>query len=89
LVEPAPTLAVTLREWLEWVPEKVLFGTDAYPYSPELTWETSAWLANSNGRQALTLALSGMVRDGEISRERASALAHMVMHDNAKRLYGL
>jgi hypothetical protein len=88
LVQPAPTLAAPLREWLEWEPEKVLFGTDAYPYSPELTWETSAWLANTNGREALAIALSGMVRDGEISRDRASALAHMVMHDNAKRLYG-
>jgi hypothetical protein len=89
LLQPAATLAGYLREWLEWVPEKVMFGTDAYPYSTDLSWETSAWLANANGREALGLALTGMMRDGEISRERASLLARMVLHDNAKRLYGL
>jgi predicted TIM-barrel fold metal-dependent hydrolase len=89
LLQPAATLGGDLREWLEWVPEKVMFGTDAYPYSADLSWEISAWLANRNARAALALALTGMVRDGEISRERASRLAHMVLHDNAKRLYGL
>jgi hypothetical protein len=89
LLQPAATLAGYLREWLEWVPEKVMFGTDAYPYSIDLSWETSAWLANANGREAVGLALTGMMRDGEISRERAKLLAHMVLHDNAKRLYGL
>ena len=89
LLLPAATLGGYLREWLEWVPEKVMFGTDAYPYSADLTWETSAWLANRNGREALARALTGMMRDGEIPRERASQLANMVLHDNAKRLYGL
>jgi predicted TIM-barrel fold metal-dependent hydrolase len=89
LLQPAATLGGDLREWLEWVPEKVMFGTDAYPYSADLSWEISAWLANRNAREALALALTGMVRDGEISRERASRLALMVLHDNAKRLYGL
>src|ERR1700678_340919 len=28
-----------LREWLEFAPDKVLFGTDAYPYSEESGWE--------------------------------------------------
>jgi hypothetical protein len=30
-----------------------------------------------------------MINDGEISRERALQLAHMVLHDNAAKLYGL
>jgi hypothetical protein len=29
-----------------------------------------------------------MMQDGEISRERALELAHMVLHDNAAKLYG-
>jgi hypothetical protein len=41
------------------------------------------------GRKALAIALTGMVRQGEITRQRASELAHMVLHDNAKKLYGL
>lgn len=85
-LEPA-TLARFLREWLEYVPEKVLFATDAYPYSPELGWEESGWLAARNGRRALGIALTGMIRDGEISRARASELARMALRDNARALY--
>jgi hypothetical protein len=88
LLAPA-TFAGILREWLEWVPEKVMFGTDAYPYSNELGWEESGWIAARNGRQALTLALTAMMRDGEISRDRALELARMVLRENARGLYGL
>ncbi|HEV2578017.1 MAG TPA: amidohydrolase family protein [Acidobacteriaceae bacterium] len=87
LVIPAATLATWLREWLELFPDKVLFGTDGYPYSPSLGWEESTWLAARNARNALTIALSGMERDGEITPARASQLAHMVLHDNAAALY--
>jgi predicted TIM-barrel fold metal-dependent hydrolase len=83
------TLAVSLRQWLEFVPEKVLFGTDAYPYSSEMGWEESGWVAAKNGREALAIALTGMLRDGEISRSRASELAHMVLRENARALYSL
>jgi len=84
-----PTLAKSLREWLEFVPEKVMFATDAYPYSNEMGWEESGWVAARAGRQALAIALTGMMRDGEISRARASELARMVLRENAKRLYGI
>ena len=33
------TLAGWLRDWLETYPEKVLFGTDGYPYSDALGWD--------------------------------------------------
>lgn len=89
LLLPPATLAVSIREWLEWVPEKVLFGSDAYPYSDQLGWEESGWIAARTGRQALAIALTGMMRDGEISRQRALELARMVLRENARRLYGL
>ncbi len=81
-------LAGSIREWLEFVPEKVMFATDAYPYSDQLGWEESGWIAARNGRQALAIALTGMLRDGEITRARASELARMVLRDNARKLYG-
>ena len=87
-ISPA-TLAVTLREWLERNPEKILFGTDAYPFSELMGWEESLWMANKAGREALSLALEAMLRDHEVTREQALRLAHMVLHDNAKDLYGL
>ena len=83
------TLAKFLREWLEFVPEKVMFATDAYPYSNEMGWEEAAWMGARNGRLALAIALTGMIRDGEISRARATELARMVLRENAKALYGL
>ena len=89
LVLTPAALAGTLREWLEWVPEKVMFGTDAYPYSNEMGWEESGWIAARTGREALAMALTGMMRDGEISRQRASELARMVLRENARALYGL
>lgn len=89
LLLPPATLAVSIREWLEWVPEKVLFGSDAYPYSDQMGWEESGWIAARTGRQALAMALTAMMRAGEISRERALELAHMVLRENARKLYGL
>jgi predicted TIM-barrel fold metal-dependent hydrolase len=89
LLLPPATLAATLREWLEFVPEKVMFATDAYPYSDEMGWEESGWVAAHRGRQALTIALEAMMRDGEISRDQALALARLVLRENARKLYGL
>jgi len=87
LLSPA-TLAVTLREWLEHVPEKVMFATDAYPYSNEMGWEEGGWVAAHNGREALGRALTAMLRDGAITQTRAVELARMVLRDNARTLYG-
>jgi hypothetical protein len=88
LLYPRP-LSETLRSWLELVPEKILFGTDAMPLMPEVNWEETAFLATNTSRQALALALSGMMADGEITRERAGVLARMVMRENAIKLYQL
>ncbi|MEK6325375.1 MAG: amidohydrolase family protein [Acidobacteriota bacterium] len=82
-------LSDVLRNWLEYYPDKVLFGTDAFALTPEAGWEEGGWLAITTARQALALALTGMMNDGEITRERAVELARMVMRDNAIKLYGL
>ncbi len=87
LIIPPHTEAKWLREWLEFEPEKVLFGTDGYPYSDELGWPEATWIANRNARQALGIALTGMLKDGEISRQRANDLAGMVLRGNALALY--
>lgn len=82
-------VASILREWLEYVPEKVFFGTDAYPYSQDLGFAESAYIANTSGREALGRALTQMMRDHEISHDRAVEFARMVLRDNARKLYGL
>jgi predicted TIM-barrel fold metal-dependent hydrolase len=86
----SPTvLAEVLRQWLgEW-PDKVLFGTDAFDGGAEQGWEQVAWVASTTARRALTIALTGMLRDGDINRDRAQVLARMVMRENAAAVYGL
>ena len=87
-IEPTE-LARVLRQWLgEW-PEKVLFGTDAFDGGPEQGWAEAAWLGTTSARRALAIALTGMLRDGEINRDRAESLARMVMRDNAIAAYRL
>jgi uncharacterized protein len=81
-------LSQVIRDFLEWYPEKIMFGTDLYPNTPEINWEEIGWQTTQSGREALAIALTGMVQDGQITRERAVALAHLVLHDNAAKLYG-
>ena len=82
-------LANALRMWLNEYPDRVLFGTDAFAGGADQTWEAGALLATNSARRALGLALTGMMRDGVITRERAEVLAHMVMRENAAALYHL
>ena len=82
-------LAGVLRQWLgEW-PDKVLFGSDAFDGGVEQGWEQVAWVASNTTRRALAIALTGMIRDGEMNRGRAQQLARMVLRDNAAAVYGL
>jgi len=82
-------IAASIRSMLEFYPEKVLFGTDLYPFDPQLNWEETGYQTATAGRTALAIALTGMMQDGEITRQQATTFAHMVMHDNAAKLYGL
>ena len=86
---PTRELARTIRYSLEWYPEKVLFGTDLSPGgSPAIDWEEIGWQTTSSARDALAIALTEMMNDGEITRPRAMEIAKMVMRGNALRLYG-
>ena len=82
-------LSEVLRNWLEAYPGKILFGTDAFSFGPEVDWPEVAWLSNTTARQALALALTGMMNDGEITRDHAIELARMVLRENAIKLYSL
>ena len=88
IVGYARPLSHTLREWMELMPSKILFGTDAFPLA-DGHWELPAWVANTTARTALAMALTEMIDDGEITRPRALELARLVLHDNAAALYKL
>lgn len=88
ILEPAE-LADVLRHWLARWPDKVLFGTDAFDGGPAQPWEEAALVATTTARRALGMALTAMLRDGDISMARARQLARMVLRDNALSLYRL
>jgi predicted TIM-barrel fold metal-dependent hydrolase len=88
-MESPRRLAEALRDWLEWYPEKVLFGTDLYPGSGAYDWEEIGWQTSETARQALGIALTGMLLDGEITVRRANEIARMVLRENALNLYHL
>jgi predicted TIM-barrel fold metal-dependent hydrolase len=81
-------LSEVVRDFLEWYPEKTLFGTDLFPGAAELDWEEVGWMTSQNAREALAIALTGMINDGEITHARALELARMVLRGNAEKLYG-
>jgi uncharacterized protein len=88
-LESPQRLAQVLRYWLEWYPEKILYGTDLYPTgSPDIGWEEIGWQTNDTARRALAIALTGMMHDGEITRPHALEIARMVLRTNAIKLYG-
>jgi hypothetical protein len=84
-------LAEVLREWLSWHPEKVLFGTDAYSDvdSPLSDWEEKEVLLAGKSRRALAIALTAMMQNNEITRERELEISRLVLRENAMKLYGL
>jgi uncharacterized protein len=76
-----------LRFWLETYPEKITFGTDAYPYSAALGSEEGYWLGTYSAREALAAALAEMVAADEITQDKALEIARGYLHDNALSLY--
>ncbi|HWN81666.1 MAG TPA: hypothetical protein VNM87_06200 [Candidatus Udaeobacter sp.] len=89
LIYPPEQLAAILRGWLTQFPDRVLFGTDAATFGPEAGWELTAWIGTTQARRALAMALTEMIRAGEVNRTRAQEIATMVMRTNASRLYKL
>jgi uncharacterized protein len=87
LIISSRTEAIWLREWLEMQPQKVLFGTDGYAFGDQMDWPEATWIASRNARLALGIALTGILRDGEISREHANEIARLVLRGNAESLY--
>ncbi len=76
-----------LRHWLLLFPDKVVFGSDAFPFSDAVGAEESYWMAVRTARTSLAAALAEMVVNHEITEERALGFARGYLHDNAAGLY--
>jgi hypothetical protein len=76
-----------LKYWLETYPDKITFGSDAYPYSAALGSEETYWLGVYSARDALAAALAEMVASNEVTEDKAMEIARGYLHDNALSLY--
>jgi hypothetical protein len=69
-------------------PDKMMCGSDAFPFNEALGAEESFWLAARTSRTALAAALAELVDEGAIIESKALELARNYLHDNPARLYG-
>ena len=77
-----------LKQWISLYPERMMFGSDAFPFNDAVGAEETFWLAARSARTAVAAALAELVAEGAFSEARALELARMYLHDNAARLYG-
>jgi hypothetical protein len=77
-----------LKQMLTLFPDKMMYGSDAFPFNDALGAEESMWLAARTTRTGLAAALAELVEEGAVSESKALQLAHGYLHDNATRLYG-
>jgi hypothetical protein len=77
-----------LKQLLTLYPDKMMYGSDAFPFNDALGAEESMWLAARTTRTGLAAALAELVEEGAITETKALELARNYLHDNAARLYG-
>ncbi len=77
-----------LKQWISLFPDRMMFGSDAFPFNDAVGAEETFWLATRSARTAISAALAELVSEGAFSEEKALELAHMYLHDNAAKLYG-
>ncbi|HEY2457709.1 MAG TPA: amidohydrolase family protein [Candidatus Acidoferrum sp.] len=77
-----------VKQLLTLYPDKMMYGSDAFPFNEALGAEESFWLAARTTREGLAAALAELVDEGAITETKAMELARNYLHDNAARLYG-
>jgi|HubBroStandDraft_2_1064218.scaffolds.fasta_scaffold49832_2 hypothetical protein len=77
-----------LKQWISLFPDKIMFGSDAFPFNDAVGAEETFWLASRSARTAVAAALAELVSEGAFNEEKALELARMYLHDNAAKLYG-
>jgi len=66
-----------LKQWISLYPEKIMFGSDAFPFNEAVGAEETFWLAARSARTAAAAALAELVAEGAVSEERALELARL------------
>lgn len=76
-----------LRRWFEQNPDKITYGSDAFPLDEHIDAAELYWIAVHNARTAAAAALAEMIAAREISEADALGIARGYLHDNAAKLY--
>jgi len=79
---------LVVKQLLTLFPDKMMYGSDAFPFNDALGAEESMWLAARTTRTGLAAALAELVDEGAFNETKALELARNYLHDNAARLYG-
>ena len=77
-----------LKQWISLFPERMMFGSDAFPFGDAVGAEETFWLAARSARTSIAGALAELVSEGAFSETTALELARLYLHDNAAKLYG-
>jgi uncharacterized protein len=77
-----------LKQWISLYPEKIMFGSDAFPFNDAVGAEETFWLAVRSARTAVAAALAELVAEGAFTEAKALEVARLYLHDNAAKLYG-
>ncbi|HKV24708.1 MAG TPA: amidohydrolase family protein [Candidatus Acidoferrum sp.] len=77
-----------LKQWISLYPERIMYGSDAFPFNEAVGAEETMWLAARSARTSVAAALAELVSEGAFSEQKALELARMYLHDNAAKLYG-
>jgi len=80
-------LKTVLKDWLGIYPDKIVFGSDAFPFGEALGAEEVYWLGVHTAREALAAALAEMVSEGDINESKAEQMARAFLHDTAAGIY--
>jgi uncharacterized protein len=76
-----------LKYWLSIYPEKVVFGSDAFPFNEALGAEEAYWLSVQSSREALSAALAELVSEHAFTKDQALKIGRGYLHDNAAQVY--
>jgi hypothetical protein len=84
----ASQMKSVLKQFLTLYPDKMMFGSDSFPFNDALGAEESFWIATRTTRTALAAALAELVEEGAVSETKAMEMARNYLHDTAAKLYG-
>jgi predicted TIM-barrel fold metal-dependent hydrolase len=83
----ASQLKAVLKQFLTLYPDKMMFGSDSFPFNDALGAEESFWIATHTTRTALAAALAELVEENAITETKAMEMARNYLHDTAEKLY--